>query len=208
MNNYICVFLQDDDKLDSFLKSSKIVVFNKSDAWERVKTIILPDKYSQSPSELRKQMTSIIGQLGDSKIIAGLELTGIPYRVFDSFEFSIFSISELNDEVLDGIISDIKNANIKEYMKNEIINNAKPVKTQVPGVYSLDLITLQTECPEISSKKALKDFFCNTPFIELQLLCNHIPPWLENGDYDITSYKDKGEKIMAIIRKKLCKEGL
>ena len=206
MNDFISVFLQDDNLLTSFFAATKIIVFKKSDVWKEIKTINLPDTNSINPTKLRQHIASIIKELGDCKIIAGLELLGISYCVFDSYGFSIFSISELNDEVLDGIINDIKAENMEEYMKEEIIKNEKPVETEITGVYYLDLVMLQTECPEISSKKALKEFLSNTPFVELQLLCNHIPPWLENGDYDIIYRKTNEDKFLATITKKLCKE--
>lgn len=207
MKNIVSIFMQDDNNLVAFLKSTKIIVFEQSDVWKEIKTIALPNKYSQNPLQLRKQISNIVNQLGECKIIAGKELIGIPYCVFDGNGFSIFSISQLNDKVLDGIINDIESANTEEYIKNEIIKNAKPVETNTPGVYYMDLIMLQTECPEISSKTALKDFLINTPFMELKLLCNHIPPWLENSEFDIISTKNADNNFLATITKKLCKEG-
>jgi len=206
MNSLICIFMQDDGKLVSFLKATKIVVFKKSDVWREINTIILIEPYSTNPIKLRQHILNIISQLEDCKIIAGSELIGIPYCVFDGNGFSIFSITEISDEVLDGIIADIKVTDLQINMKNEIIKNAMPVETEISGVYYLDLVMLQTECPEISSKKALKNFLSNTPFIELQLLCNHIPPWIENGNYDIASTKTSNDKFLAIITNKLCKE--
>lgn len=202
MKQTISVYMQDSNKLISFLKSTKIIVFEKSDVWREVKTIPLPESYSTNPAELRRQISIIINELVGCNIIAGLELIGIPYCVFDSNGFSIFSISKLNDKVLDGIIADIEDTDLLAISKNEIINNAIPVETEISGVYYLDLVMLQRECPEISSKKALKDFLTSTPFIELQLLCNHIPPWLENFDYDIASRRTNYDNILATITKK------
>jgi hypothetical protein len=46
---------------------------------------------------------------------------------------------------------------------------ACPVETDTPGVFRLDLIRLQRERPDVSSKMALKDFLGTTPFYELHL---------------------------------------
>ena len=128
-------------------------------------------------------------------------MLGIPFCVVDSFGFKIFSINELNNDCLDGIVEDIESSNMIEKMKKQIVENAMPVETETEGIFYLDLVLLQTECPEISSKKALKDFLNTTPFLELQLLCNHIPPWLENGEYEISSQKTPDKKTFATIRK-------
>jgi len=69
-------------------------------------------------------------------------------------------------------------------------------------VFSLDLIALQNECPEVSSKKAMADFLENTPFLELHLVCKHIPPWIENsGKYNIKAQNIDGAVSAVITRK-------
>ncbi|HOV41162.1 MAG TPA: Fe-only nitrogenase accessory AnfO family protein, partial [Oscillospiraceae bacterium] len=69
--------------------------------------------------------------------------------------------------------------------------------------YYFDLAALQEKFPEISSKKALSQFFEETPFLELELVCTHLPPWIESLGYDIT-FKKQNEKTVAVIKKKLC----
>jgi hypothetical protein len=84
--------------------------------------------------------------------------------------------------------------------KKAIVKDAKPVETSTPGVYFLDLVALQKECPEVTSKMAMMDFLKNTPFMELHLVCKHIPPWIENsGTYKVQVTSDKAGAVQAII---------
>lgn len=205
MNERIAVYLQDVCCLTSFFKSNQILIFEKEEKshWKATKNIPF-DIDATNMNSIRKSTTEIVKLLKeyDCDIIAGKELTGIPFSIFDQFKFYIFNIDSTSDELFDSILYDIENSNIQTKIKSEIIKNLSPIETDVQGVYFLDLILLQTECPEVSSKKALKNFLENTPFLELILVCKHIPPWLEEN-YDIkTTYTN--EVYNAKITKKRC----
>ncbi len=59
-----------------------------------------------------------------------------------------------------------------------------------------------TDEPALSSKKAMMNFFDTTPFLELKLICKHIPPWIENsGKYNIKSERHD-DSFTAVITKK------
>ena len=102
------------------------------------------------------------------------------------------------------MIKDIEESDEKRRRKEEMIHNAGPVETQTPGIYFLDLGQLQTECPEVSSKKALLPFLSNTPFLELQLVCAHIPPWLETDDSYEKKVRNVNGKVHITITRKQC----
>lgn len=203
MDNNIAIFMQDCDRLDSFWEATRINVYQKENHWIPIKEILLSAPFSANMQTLRKETDDIIKRLESCKIIAGKDLSGIPFSIFDKAGFHIFSINQLNDTILDDIVDDIRSSNIEAKMKDEIIKTARPIKTDIEGIYFLDLIMLQMECPETSSKQALKEFLQTTPFLELRLKCKHIPPWLENGIYDITQ-TDTSDGIYAILTKKQC----
>ena len=85
-----------------------------------------------------------------------------------------------------------------------MVKNAGPVQTQTPGVYFLNLLELQKECPEISSKKALASFLSDTPFLELHLVCAHIPPWLIADSAHEKKIKKEEGGLYVTITKSQC----
>ena len=205
MNTKIAVIMKEDDSIASFFETEKIVVFDKiDDSWERTLTIGVPTDLGSGAGELRAATLKIIEELGDCRIIAGGSIVGVPFTELDRFEFYIFEISEYGQDLFDEILADIEDDDEEATLKERIIMEARPVETATPGIYFLDLVALQTECPDVSSKQAMKEFFEKTPFIELDLLCNHIPPWLEGMGLNIIEKKTQDGKFRAVITKEQC----
>jgi len=199
----IAVFTDKASNLCEFFEAVRLVIYEKqTDKWAITGEADFERIIPSNPAKTRKMTEELLPLLDGCHIIAGGPLVGIPYSVFDRAGMHIFQINVINDNILDEIVNDIKNADVQNNLKEKIIKEARPVETATPGIYSLDLVALQTECPEVTSKKAMADFLENTPFLELHLICRHIPPWIENsGKYNIQArYKDGA--VSAVITRK------
>lgn len=206
MSNKIAIIMKDKELIASFFKADKIVIFDKGECvWKRLSEVCIPDNMKTGAAGLRAGMVNIIKAMGDCRIVAGGKIVGVPYTELERYGFNIFEIDEYGDDVFDAILEDIEHDESKTALKEKIVKEARPVETSTPGVYYLDLVALQTECPEVSSKQAMKEFFESTPFVELQLVCNHIPPWLDGMCMDIKESKTADGKFRAIITKKQCR---
>lgn len=202
----IAVYMQDDNEIISFMQSDKIEIYQKEEKWTLYKIITLPKPFPTEIAKLRDSIKQLAFEMDDCKIIIGGELMGIPYSVFNQMGFSIVDIPEFSATLFDEILDDMEKGNEQQRLPEEMLKNTEPVETSISGVYYLDLVSLQMEYPSISSKKALQSFLNQTPFLELKLKCNHIPPWLENGCYSIVSEKTMDGKILAGVTKKNCQE--
>ncbi|MTK07364.1 MAG: hypothetical protein F8N38_09790 [Hungatella sp.] len=192
-----------DQELVPFLYCNLVEIFEKEGAqWQSVRTASFSPITGNTIEKLRKETESIMTLAEDAKAVLCRELSGIPFSVFNQKGYCIFCSEKADQDTLDGMIKDIEESDEKRRRKEEMIQNAGPVETQTPGIYSLDLVQLQTECPEISSKKALLPFLSNTPFLELQLVCAHIPPWLEtDNSYEKKVWNGNGKVHITITRK-------
>ena len=199
----IAVFTDKASGLCDFFSANRFIIYEKqTDKWTITGEADFERIIPSSPMRTRKMTEELLPLIDGCHIIAGGTLVGIPYSVFDMSGKHIFQINVINDTIFDEIVNDIKNADAQRNLKERIIKEARPVETATPGVYSLDLIALQIECPEVTSKKAMADFLENTPFLELQLICKHIPPWIENsGKYNIQAQNKDGAVSAVITRK-------
>ncbi|MDR0918083.1 MAG: hypothetical protein LBM93_02370 [Oscillospiraceae bacterium] len=200
----IAVLKDCDGNISEFFNAVCFDIYEKkTDTWSVINKISFPKIEPNIPKILRKNTEELLSTVTDCSVIASKGLRGIPYSVFDMAGFHIFEIQEINSEILDEIVDDVRSANITKTENKEIITSSFPTETAVAGVYELDLVALQEKFPEISSKKALLDFMNNTPFMYLNLICKHIPPWIENsGKYNIEiKYADK-DLTKAVISKK------
>jgi len=190
----IAVFTDENRALCDFFEACKFLFYEKKDKWEVTGEADFERITPSSPAKTRKAVSDLLPLINGCEIIAGGTLVGIPYSVFNIAGLHIFEIGEIADAVFDGITEDIE-SNIASRKKSA--ENSKPVETDTPGVYALDLIALQSEFPEISSKKAMADFLENTPFLELRLICKHVPPWIENsGKYNVAA-RDNNEVVIT-----------
>lgn len=55
----------------------------------------------------------------------------------------------------------------------------KPIKSGDNGKYYIDLRIITENNEKVSSKQVLLPFFHDTVFKELELTCDHIPPWFD-----------------------------
>jgi hypothetical protein len=199
----IAVFTNKDSELCDFFDAGCFLIFEKqTDKWTVTGKTEFEKIIPSTPAQTRKLTEKLLPLIDGCHIIAGGLLVGIPYSVFDMAGLHIFLINDINDAVFDEIVEDVQNAAAENNLKEKIITDTRPVETGTPGVFLLDLIALQSKCPEVSSKMAMKDFLENTPFLELRLTCKHIPPWIENsGKYNIQAHNGDGAVNAVITRK-------
>ena len=200
----IAVFTNSDSQICDFFDAGRFLIFEHGETgWETISETNFEKIVPSNPALTRRSTEALLPLIKDCDVLAGGTLVGIPFTVFDRAGLHIFEIGAFGGEVFDGIIEDLRNADAEIVAKEKIIRDAKPVETSTPGVYFLDLIALQKEYPEISSKKAMMDFLKDTPFLELRLVCKHIPPWIENsGLYNVQVTSDKDGEVQAVITKK------
>ncbi|MDR1812971.1 MAG: hypothetical protein LBQ87_09110 [Candidatus Fibromonas sp.] len=202
--NKIAVFVNGDSKLCDFFEAERFLLFERTGTgWEKTKEAGFEKIVPSAPALTRKNTEALLPLIEGCNILAGGALVGIPFSVFDRAGLHIFEIGEIKGEIFDGIAEELCNANAAAAAKEAIIRDARPVETSTPGVYFLDLIALQKECPEISRKKAMMDFLKDTPFMELRLVCRHIPPWIENsGAYSVQTLGNEGGAVQAVITRR------
>jgi len=197
----IAVFANANSTLCDFFEAERFLIFERGKAgWEKTGEAKFEKIVPSAPAATRKNTEALLPLIEGCNVLAGGALVGIPFSVFDRAGFHIFEIGKMDDETFDGIVEDLCNADAESAAKEAIIRDAKPVETSTPGIYFLDLVALQKECPEVTSKKAMMDFLKNTPFMELHLVCKHIPPWIENsGAYNVKITSDKDGVVKAVI---------
>lgn len=200
----IAVFSKDQE-LVPFSQCNRVEILQKQGPlWQTAGSALFSPVKGNTVSELRKETEAVLIHMKDAKAVLCKEISGIPFSVFNQKGYCIFCADQADPDTLDGMIKDIEESNEKQKRKEEMIKNAGPVETDTPGVYVLDLLELQKECPEVSSKKALLPFLSETPFLELHLISAHIPPWLEmNDSYDKKVIQKEG-KVMVTVTRKQC----
>ena len=174
----IAVIVNNDGLSSTFFDGSNINIYSKAeDSWQCTDCIPINFTTQNGMHILRKRLTEIIHELGSCKTIAGQEILGLPYNVLDVAGLNIFQIegppASFLDTINNMLDSDTKNRESKPK------TNFQPEPTGTEGCYRINLVDIQKDNHEISSKQILIPFLRNTCFYELEILCNHVPPWFE-----------------------------
>lgn len=198
----IAVFSKDEE-LAPFLECNMVRIYEKQeDGWKLIETSLFSPVMAGSIGGLRNEMKAVLPLADGADAVICTEIAGIPFAEFDRAGYCIFSAPEIGSQVFDGVMEDIEASDEKKKIRDEIIKNARPAETQTPGIYFLDLVLLQKECPEVSSKKALREFLDTVPFLELRVDCAHVPPWLEQESrFDIKTRNQDGVAHLVLTKK-------
>jgi|GEM_PF-2618354 len=172
----IAVFLEEKDIISSFEDAKYIKIFTKDKYVWKVKKVILISRISgeKEISQVRKEYQNLLPEMDDCKIIVVNKAFGIPYSVFYMEDFSVWELQGNPFDFLDEIIA-------KEIEEEENAEKEVEVAKKIgQGYYLVDLQELELINPEITSKKAIIPYLEKEEVKKIEVLCCHVPPWLED----------------------------
>ncbi len=182
MGMKIAVFTDLQGNVTDFFKAVSFTIFEKKQGWEKMSVIELEPIPQVQMGTVRREAQYRSEVIKGCEAIVAEDLSGIPFSTFDRAGYCIFIARDLSDELFSSIESEIENL-----QSEKRDDDFGPRPSAEEGCYFLDLIKLQAEHPEVTSKKALKPFLETVSFWELRIKCSHIPPWIEReGLWDIT----------------------
>lgn len=205
MSLSIAVFLGGNGQPTSLYEEGKIVVYSRNMGhWlvSREKEFTL--KTIKNMGELRRRMEEALEFLQDCTIFVGYSLTGIPYYLLEKARFSTWECKGTPEDFLDYIL------------EKEELNKKKPsarkgkvtksiFKEITHGVYQVSLKEIQEKSSTLSSRQALLPFLSKGGFTSLEILCNHIPLWLEGevlaGKYKMENLVSQAQEVKLLITK-------
>lgn len=189
-----------DGNIDSAENGKLLIIYEGMGAhWKECSRIIFSID-DRNLSEIRQSLENLCEKISDCSAIIGTSFNGIYYRIFDKHNLKIIEIPEFKIEdleYLEGLI-DLENS---YESKSALI----PISPNSDGNYTFDLVVAQSERPDLSSKILLVEFFNNVPFVSFELICEHIPPWIEKlanekrFEISINSYDGKKKAMIKRV---------
>lgn len=207
MNNYcppIAVLTDRHGNPCDYFEAEALMIYREDVLWKKERVVNMTREEKRSVAQIRKDVQLLIEQISPCNIIVARDLSGIPYAAFDMSGFQIFTIQTLSDEILSEIVEEVFAADREVNLQVRIRHKLGPVEMEAAGNYYMDLVMLQNENPDITTKMALADFLAHTPFLALTIRCDHVPPWIrKSGEYTIHTRQDNGSTL-AVIQKNIC----
>jgi Fe-only nitrogenase accessory protein AnfO len=174
----VAVIMGQDGYIGVIESKSMIDLYTKTeDEWQLFNRVEVLIKDSSNIEEVRRGVRKTVLELEDCRIILGKNVSGVAYHILDRLGFYIFEADTYYPEMFDEIIYEVEKTEGEEDRGENI--PIAPYSPNQDGIYYLDLIELQNRHPDISSKKAISQFINNQVFMRFELICRHMPPWME-----------------------------
>ena len=125
-------------------------------------------------AQMRERLRQLAHLLPEQAAIAGTSISGLAYNELSRMGFCLCELDTFSPQILDALASEILAS-----AQGEVQVPTAPSPTDTPGVYTINLMEVQAAHPDLTSKKVLRPFLASTPFVELEIVCGHMPPWLE-----------------------------
>lgn len=157
--------------------------------------------------EMRKQVSEMIEGMGDCRIFVAATITGLPYYELEKAGYSVWEFNGKPEEFLDYILE--KEEEIPMDSAEAAI--VMPVPEDLGnGFYRISIKEIQENETGFTSKQILMPFIQKGQYYQLEIICNHIPPWLEAeimmGHFVSDQEKIAHGEIRLVLRKKVCGE--
>lgn len=184
MNQTVAVLTDTNGRSSNFLKGSQFKIYRVNNGeFSLADTLDYHLAGKSSLGTVRRELSELEQILSvrlgcDSKFLVGSDVSGLPYNIFDTAGYTIFEISGVPEQFLGRLGVQLHGQQIKIAEGETIVYTDRPLET-ADGCYYFDLKTLQLKKPGITSKQALIPFFKEVPFLSLDIVCEHVPPWFD-----------------------------
>jgi len=127
---------------------------------------------------LRTRTGELMAFLGECRILVAQSASGALFFGLEKAGFSIYEIAGTPPEFLNGVWQEAKEE--QEAAAPLPAGTDIPAPLEIaPGKYYISISEIQGKRPEVSSKQVLRQFVHAGAFSELEIICDHVPPWIE-----------------------------
>jgi len=153
---------------------------------------------------LRRRMGELIAFLGTCRTFVARSASGASFFELEKAECQVFEIAGCPSEFLGTVWLEAKE---EQEAKSPLPADADiPAPLEIaPGRYYISICEIQGKRPEVSSKQVLRTFVQQGAFSELEIACDHVPPWIEVDaerlGFEISSERTGLHDVKVLIRR-------
>jgi hypothetical protein len=127
---------------------------------------------------LRTRTGELTRFLGTCQTLVAQSASGALFFGLEKAGCTVFEIAGSPSEFLDIVWRDAKEEREEKIPLPAGTDIPAPLEI-TPGKYYISISEIQGKRPEVSSKQVLRSFVQAGAFTELEIACDHVPPWIE-----------------------------
>jgi Fe-only nitrogenase accessory protein AnfO len=153
---------------------------------------------------LRTRMGELIAFLGGCRTLVALSASGALFFGLEKAGFSVYEIAGSPAEFLNNVWRDAKEDQEEKVPLPAGADIPAPLEI-APGKFYISIREIQGKRPEVSSKQVLRSFVQQGSFSELEIVCDHVPPWIEVDaerlGFEISSERTGVHDVKVLLRR-------
>jgi hypothetical protein len=200
----IAVLLGSDGRTIPLSEPGTFVVYLRiRNEWVKERELAFALDPLQGLQGLRKSVAALNGFLGNCKTVVATSASGALFFELEKARCSVWEISGIPDTFLNQVWRDEKEARADEPLP---AGPGIPAPLELsPGTYYISIREIQGKRPEVSSKQILQEFVRKGEFSELEIICDHVPPWIEieaeQRGFKIVNERTAQNEVRVFLRK-------
>jgi Fe-only nitrogenase accessory protein AnfO len=207
MGAEIAVHLGESGHTASLYQKGKIAVYRKNmGRWTLLREMDFTLDSGLGLREAREKMREVTAFLDGCHVFVGLNVSGVPYFELEKSGIGVWEFEGTPLSFLDSIL---EKEEADQVFRDSREKAALPVPEEISGgCYRISIKKIQEENSGITSKQVLLPFIRRGGFYSLEILCSHVPPWLEaeikGGSLSGDITDPAGGGAVVTIRNKCC----
>ncbi|SCM82779.1 Nitrogenase iron-iron accessory protein AnfO [uncultured Sporomusa sp.] len=200
----IAVFVGDNGSTAALTEPGRVIVYQRQQGkWKPVREILFSLERSLGMPEVRRQLAAMLEALGNCRVFVARTVSGLLYKELEQAGFSIWEFAGQPSSFLEYILVQ-EEFTVRQPATLQAVIPAS-METE-PGCYQVSLKEIQQSGSGLTSKQVLQPLL-NGNFYCIEVVCSHIPPWLEAecacGRFDC-KVERLAEGIKLVIKKQIC----
>jgi len=178
MHCEIATIIGDDGRTAALTTPGTVVVYRRCKGmWNIERTMRYSPDESDTLSDLRNKIRELISFLDECRIFVAQSATGALYFELMKAGCSVYESSERPEDFLEDVLDQEETEHTNKLSERP---DAIPGPYErAPGEFFVSIQEIQGVMPGITSKQILQGFIREGNFHSLEIICDHIPPWLE-----------------------------
>jgi Fe-only nitrogenase accessory protein AnfO len=153
---------------------------------------------------LRTRTGELTAFLGECRILVARSASGALFFGLEKAGFSVYEIAGSPSEFLNTVWQDAMEEQEVKTPLSAGMDIPAPLEI-APGKFYISICEIQGKRPEVSSKQVLRSFVQHGAFSELEIVCDHVPPWIEMDTerfgYELTSERIAPHEVKVLVRR-------
>jgi len=207
MAKEIAVFVRESGETASLYELATLQIYRRKErVWQLVREQTFEIRRSAGLPELRRQMRDIVGFLGDCRVVVAEAFQGVPFFELEKAGCNVWEFSGKPAGFLD-YIQEQEEAAAQETSAKQSPEPPK-VEDLGEGHWKINIREIQQGSGGVTSKQAVLPILRQGGFYQLEIVCAHLPPWLEGeligGPWDYVAEKQSDQEWRVYISRKVC----